>query len=266
MTLVAIRVETDHAEILTDTLCGGEAHIGVSSKVTVLPHIDAAVCVRGRAELAGMWLEILHGHPAAVTTFDDLDPLAETLLPGIWDTVRDKDGLGRVIHVGWSAARGRMVAMEYCSENEFAGRDLTDLGFICHPDPSPLLIPNVPVSDDDWTALGELLYTRVSTLPALSGRQCPIGGDLILTRLDRGASSSRRIHTLVEVDGMADDWRIRDAMIGSVHWLGQLGPCICGSGQPWVVCCSAMWAPDDVCPCGLGRAFRDCHARRRHGA
>ena len=46
-------------------------------------------------------------------------------------------------------------------------------------------------------------------------------------------------------------------MIGSHHWTGQLGPCPCGSAQPFAAC-HLRWHTGP-CACESGRYFADCH-------
>lgn len=86
------------------------------------------------------------------------------------------------------------------------------------------------------------------------GTKTSIGGDLVLTRLERGQAVQRRVHSFPR-----DDWQMRQMLICSLHPYGQLGPCLCGSGQPYLVC-HLRWFPEDrLCPCESGKAFADCH-------
>lgn len=257
MTLVAVRVEPEFAEILTDTLATGPSQTTMvrSSKVTTFPHLNAAILGRGAAELTGNFVGWLAMHPDIAGSFDALDELARDHLPGMWERVEGKDSrpLARQLHVGWSESRGRFVAREYLSSDDFAGSDVTEVGFFCHPDMTPRLLPPPPGSTQDWVDLAETVYTVATAAPQLSGRCCLIGGDILLTRLERGSITQRVIHHLSE-----DDWRFRRGVIGGLHWQGQAGPCMCGSGQPYIVCCLRPFV-DEPCDCGSERPLRDCH-------
>jgi uncharacterized protein YchJ len=104
----------------------------------------------------------------------------------------------------------------------------------------------------DWQEFAEAAYAQHS-LP-LDKPKTMVGGALMLTRLERDSVTQRRLFTLPD-----DDWRFRQMVIGTVHPYGQLGPCPCGSGQPYAVCHLPSYDPAWPCPCTSGKAFVDCH-------
>jgi hypothetical protein len=257
VTLIAFRIEEDYAEILTDTLTYGlgEAEFCQTSKVRLFPHVDAAMMARGASELGAYWLAILDSDPPGAQSFDAWGATAQRRLPELWAMMRDKEGtrdVGEIFHVGWSESRGRFVGSELNSTNGFQSRDLTEQGFFSAPDLTEP--PEPPSSVEEWVSFAERVYDECSLASYMTKRKCFIGGDLILTRLERGHAVQRRVHSFP-----VDDWKYRQMMIGSLHPLGQLGPCICGQGQPYALCCLRGMEPTAPCPCKNGRTFGDCH-------
>jgi len=256
MTLVAVAVQPDHAEILTDTFTWSASSLrhGFSSKITLLPHLDTAVMAQGCYELGIVWEAAVASDPAGVSGFDALDVKARELLPLMWEEVEGRTGersSSQVLHVGWSADAGRFVGRRYSSEDDFAGTDLPE-GVFVHPSRGEPV--EVPADVGGWVALGKDLHARYALAPVMTGNHVNIGGDLILSRLERGSATQRRVHTFP-----TDGEQFRRMMIGSLHPLGQLGPCVCGSGQPYLVCHMRWLEEGAPCPCGSGRAFEDCH-------
>jgi hypothetical protein len=256
VTLVAWHVTDDYAEVLTDTLAygAGEAELAHVSKVTTFPHVDMLTAGKGPEELGAFW--------NAEVALDTVDPgggvdrlrdLAMVGLPVIWnglDRVTGRRGGGMIWHFGWSASQLRFVGDKFEISNDSELRHEHLSGFSSSPAlASP---PPPPVSDADWIRFVEAVYAEHSYVLA---ENTMIGGDLILTRLERGSITQRRIHSLPD-----DDWRFRRMMCGTVHRQGQLGPCVCGSGQPFIVCClTTRFSPDWLCPCETGPKFVDCH-------
>jgi len=258
VTLIAIRIEPDFAEVLTDTLVYSQVEFFSCTKIETLPHMDAAVTGRGPTDLGHLWSFWRARYFESYADLDELQAVAPAPLQECWEQVegRDLPGMNRdsaeVFHVGWSRAAGRFVGYSHRSENGFQPERLSD--FTTAPKLQQDREP--PTSVADWIELAESIYEESGY--ALAGR-CQFGGDLILTRLERGSITHRRIHTIPQ-----DDWRFRQMAIGSLHPLGQLGPCICGSGQPFLVCHMAPIHPQMPCPCPRGRGdeqrpFYDCH-------
>jgi uncharacterized protein YchJ len=260
VTLVAWHITDTYAEILTDTLAYsvGEAEFTQVSKVDLFPHIDLAIAGKGPHELGALWrCEVALQAVAAAGGIDQLRDLAELALPAMWQGLEQTDGTrdtGWVWHVGWSRAQQRLVGHEFEIDSEQGLRCTERSGFSSSP---ALAEPHDPPrSDAEWIAFAEAVYAEHSVAFTVGGKTM-IGGDLILTRLEHGRVSQRRIHTLPN-----DDWRFRRMVIGTVHRYGQLGPCVCGSAQPYILCClTSAFSAEWLCPCDTGVRFQDCEHR-----
>jgi hypothetical protein len=113
--------------------------------------------------------------------------------------------------------------------------------------------PAVPVTDGDWTALArDVRQQRAVEADLYSGLKMYIGGDALLTRLERGQQTTRRLLTF---DDSGPEFE--QMMAGSLHPAGQLGPCPCGDGGRFRDCCLTE-LNDQPCPCGSARTFADC--------
>lgn len=257
MTLIAIRTGPDHAEILSDTLAYGlgDTNFVHCHKVRALPHADMAIAGKGPGEFTAQWTALIDIHPDLGNDLDALDAEARKTLPEIWDEIDNRDGRrsrGWVYMVGWSPAQSRFIAWEYDSDAAFEAREVGRDEVFLNPQPSE----DLPEPSDTaaWVRLGERIYQDCS-LTLDQSQKTMIGGGLILTRIERGAVTQRRIHDLPE-----DDWRYRQMLIGTTHPVGQMGPCICGSGQPYMVCHLPAFDPDWPCPCVVsGKPFVECH-------
>lgn len=256
MTLVAVRVEDDYAEILTDTFAIADFGFFRVSKIDVQPQMDAAISGRGPSDLIHWWRWWRDGYGDRYSTLDDLVELAPQQLPNGWAERRSpenaKSKAGEIYHVGWSQAAGRFVGVRHGHERGFQAESLP--GFVVAPAVGDVEL-DAPSSDSEWIAVGEHAYTNGG---CSLGSRSPFGGDLILTRLERGSVTQRRIHTLPQ-----NDWRFRQMLIGTTHPVGQLGPCTCGSGLPYIRCHLAPAPPTWPCPCPAGQEtgvpFYDCH-------
>lgn len=260
MTLIAIRVEPDQATILTDTLAYSpdQVQLGSCSKVRHFPHLDAAVMTRGPSGLSTLWEAdrgaAMHGD------FDRWHDEAREHLPDLWEHALTDDRFagggehGWVYQIGWSPSRGRFVGYEYHSEDRFAGTDISDRGVVA--DVCDIKGLGDPHTDDEWRLYGITAQAELGD-PIRRSDSCGIiiGGDLILTRLRRGEMTSRRLHGWT-----LDDWTFRRMFIGSLHFIGQVGPCPCGAGKPAVLChLLAAIDPEMPCPCDSGVQFTACH-------
>lgn len=187
-----------------------------------------------------------------MTSFGDLDAQAQECLPTIWSSLENIGGCrtyGTVFHVGYSLRRRRFAAFAYASEDGFQPTDLTDHAFFAMPCPTAPTSP--PETVDEWIALGQAVQDDYALAPKMTDLKVIIGGDLIHTRLEIGQSAHRRVHRFPD-----DVPAFRRMMVGSHHWTGQLGPCPCGSGQPFVAC-HLRWHAGP-CACDSGRDFADC--------
>lgn len=255
MTLLAVRVHDDRIELVTDSLAYSAVQFHRCSKVDLFPHIDAAVAGRGVTALVEEWRRYVDGAFQFYADFDDLVQIAEQVLPEMWADLQpaiESSLLGgvrtaEVVQAGWSPTRECFAAFRYMSDDGFVARRIED--FWSGP---ALAAPQAPASDADWVAVAEAIY---ETCGIALGTKAPMGGDIFLTRLERGQVSHRRIHRLPD-----DDWRYRQMCIGSLHRLGQLGPCACGSAKPYARCHLRGVPPTWPCPCNEdGKVFVDCH-------
>lgn len=256
MTMVAFRVQPDCAEILTDSLAydANCLNLAPSAKVTVLAPLDTAVIAQGPTHLAMRWKGLLCGPTG---DFDHLDEAAQEHLPTVWAQMEGEERLadgpgehGAVFHVGYSPRHRRFKAYAYSSLDAFRSTDLTEHALFCMPPPTSA-IARVPAADEDWVALAKTVHDEWALAPLMSGLQVPIGGDVIHTRLDVGAAVQRRLHRFPNAGR-----DFRTMLIGSLHPAGQLGPCVCGSGRPFMVC--HLDTKID-CPCKSGKRLEDCH-------
>jgi hypothetical protein len=249
VTLIAIRTGQTFAEVLTDTLTYsvGEAVFTQSDKVRAFPVLQMAVTAKGPAELGAEWaFQLDRFGPSMVDDLDEVDLIAPQALAQIWAEIEKDPGTrerGWVYNVGWSPSRQRFVATEFDSARDFEPREVGP-GTFSNPavtDPAP-----------DWRVFGEAAYAECSLV--LDKPKTMIGGALMLTRLEREGITQRRLLTLPD-----DDWRFRQMVIGTVHPYGQLGPCVCGSGQPYMLCHLPSYNDEWPCPCTSGQPFRECH-------
>jgi hypothetical protein len=255
MTLIALRTTDRCAEILVDTLSYGigDAEFLHCGKVRAMPYADLAIAGKGAGEFAALAALLVDGQPSGAPHLDAVDELLRRELPELWADIEGKEGrraASWIYLVGWSPNRQRFVALEYDSDTDFIPTEVGHDVAFSNPIADGLQTPN---HDDDWITLGNAVYEQ-NSLRLDRSQQTIIGGGLILTRIERGSTVQRRIHDLPE-----DDWRFRQMLIGTVHDYGQIGPCICGSGQPYLLCHLPSFAPDWPCPCLSGKPFAECH-------
>lgn len=261
MTLMAFNAEPDVAHILTDTLSYMPTGrwMGKTSKVNLMPHADMAMLSQGPGSLSAAWRYNLAFHGQNAASIDDFDRLATELLPPLWDQfVQEQepfpdvvDTNGIVFHIGYSPAHGRMKAYSYPSNLGFARQDVSDAG--AYIIPAPVSHQPDPASEDDWRDLALTLRRERALASVTTGLKVFIGGDLLLTRMEPGAVTQRRIHTF---DDRPDNPEFQQMVAGTLHPVAQLGPCECGSGNIQELCHSI---PDDRdCLCGSGHPYEDC--------
>jgi hypothetical protein len=260
VTLVAVTAQPTWAAVLTDSHAygeGGEAYL-VMHKTMVLPPGDMAMTSKGPIDLGDRWGQLLLEAPELAQDIDGWAEVAEEYLPAIWDDIADPTGYykaaGRVLHVGWSREQSRFVTHEFRADNGFRRVDRTEVPVYTAPAVPDL--PSAPPDDDEgWADLGLAAYRDCSLDLGLlmRDRQTRIGGDLVLTHLTRQSARQQVVATIPE-----DDWQHRQMLIGTIHLYGQAGPCICGSGQPAMLC-HQFDDGDRPCRCGFGKTFRDCH-------
>lgn len=249
MTLVAFNTHRTHADLITDTLsytrCASE--LGAVDKAVPLPHLDAVITFRGVGLFRAVW-------PAAVASlaagsFDELLDRTPDALRALWQQAQHEpaaDSGAFVYQIGYSLERGRFVAYAYGTPDNFTPEDVTGRLVVL---PTPIRAVRAPASAQQWAGLAKRVRSDYAAAPM--GVKVPIGGDVLLTHLEVGALSQRRIHAFPD-----DDPETAQMLSGTLHPTGQLGDCDCGSGQMLVLCCIE---PDDSdCACDSGARFVDC--------
>lgn len=297
MSLVAVHAAGQHAHVLTDTLSysSTQRHLRRTSKVTVVPHLNAAVLHHGSRDFGRFWVQEAQTM-AGADNYDQLVDRAPARLDAVWDelvvTTEHRNaihgtefGLPRsvAIAVGYSDRAGEFRAHAWASDDYFAPQELAGVFVMPSPltarpselelgrlrgtlvnlhglsyavsiardlDRQPALTP--PTTDEEWAALAQTIRRDRALADLYSGLKMYVGGDALLTRLERGSSSTRRLVTFDD-----DGAEFAQMMAGSLHPVGQLGPCACGSGRPAVDCCLRE-LDDQPCPCGSTATFATC--------
>ncbi|MCF6507372.1 SEC-C domain-containing protein [Blastococcus sp. MG754426] len=187
-----------------------------------------------------------------------------------------------VFLVGYSPQRQRFVAYGFASDHGFAPTKLDGLYAMPSPlDRRPgdlelhrlrghlpavlgdqadravaalgrLPIQPAPRRPEEWVDLAKAVRRDRAMADLYSGLKTYVGGDVMLTALRRGESTTRRIHTFN--DSGSDFARM---MAGSLHPMSQASACECDSGRRFVDCCLAAIA-DEPCPCQSGKVFAAC--------
>jgi hypothetical protein len=296
MSLIALHADEHGAQIMTDTLAYTVTarRLRRATKVSALPHLDAAVLAHGGTrEFSNFWA--VHASlRAGAETFDELTDDAPAALADLWREIVEMTEHRNAVHgahstvpraialaIGYSHRHRRFRALAYQSENEFQPVELHGLWVI----PSPLNVrpsaieqtrleetfqrlhddvdtarflselpePAVPITDSDWTALArDVRQQRAVNADLYSGLKMYVGGDALLTRLQRGQQTTRRLLTFDDTGP-----EFEQMMTGSLHPTGQLGPCPCGDGGRFRDCCLTELY-DQPCPCCSGKLFADC--------
>lgn len=255
MTLIAFKAEPDAAHVMTDTLSYMPTGrwMGRTSKINLMPHADAAMIAQGPGSLTALWRHWLAVHGQHVANIDDLDAVATDQLPKLWEALThpiDAGAEGIVFHLGYSPEHGRMKAYSYPSNLGFARQDVSDGAYII---PAPVSRQPDPASEDEWRDLALTLRHERALASVTSGMKVFVGGEVTLTHIEPGAVTQRRIHTF---DDRPDNPEFQQMVAGTLHPSGQLGPCLCGSGNIQALCHEL---PDDRdCPCGSKSPFGEC--------
>lgn len=111
-----------------------------------------------------------------------------------------------------------------------------------------------PTTEEGWVALAEHSRATRSTLTAQSKFKVLVGGELHHTRLEHGSVTTRTIHRF---NDSGDEFAA--IMRGTLHPVGQQGPCPCGSEKTYRECCIAA-EENDPCWCGGPLRLKDCCA------
>ena len=284
MTLIAFATHGETADIITDTFAydNNVRHSGHASKVTGLPHIDAALMTQGNAAFGTVAAVMLGTLVYEAPTFDDLVNVAPDELRGVWgDTPRAGGGEATVFLVGWSPSRERFAAFGFAADTDFVPWEIDGTFIMPSPlvyrpselelsrlegsvnmtDPSALSealrelpLPPTPTSRDEWVdlALDAKLQRSSSMGAGMVYGKVMISGSLHLTRLERGKQTVEVVHTF-DTSGP----EFLDMVSGTLHPVAQLAACGCGSGARFIDCCMAAHR-DESCPCGSSKALKDC--------
>ncbi len=293
MTLLAIHADATRAQIMTDTRSAD--HIGRTwsrgTKFFHLAHLDAGLVTQGSSSFGNRATLLLGSDSGFSGTFDDLLSSTPAALRRAWSrlsgevtdenaehgsTVALADSV--VFLAGYSDAAQGFVAVGFASDHDFEPRPVSGL----HVQPSPFhLAPSTlelerlrrhfrlngldvtalgqtktgenpaPDTTEAWEALARAVRRDRALAPIASGLKWVVGGDVLLTTIERGSSTTERLLTF----GDAGE-EFREMVAGTLHPMGQAGPCVCDSGKRLIDCCVQLTGQQ--CPCGSGRIFGDC--------
>lgn len=279
MTLIAIHAGKDSATTLTDSLSytPGARRLGHCTKVHALPHLDAAVLHQGNALMGTWWAGQADVLSQFAPTFDALVQAAPDALRDLWQGLGDALG-GNLAHeestaflVGYSAERESFAAYLFAHEDDFEphlieGTFMTPMPIIFAPSHiearrlAPVVDRGVmaewqarpgcivPEGREEWIELGQVARSRaLSHHPA----KVLVGGFLHMTTLERGSVRTEQVHAYADRGE-----EFTKMMAGTLHPVGQLAPCDCGSGRKGIECCYLR--PDEPCMCQSGKTFGDC--------
>lgn len=286
MTLIGIHVTPDYAEIVTDSLAytSHARRLGRSSKVQLLPQLEAAVVTQGDLRFGADAKTLLMTEGIHLATVDDvLATMPETFQRG-WsllelDQTRSPLTPSIVFVVGYSPTHGRFGAWQLASEHAFAPLELE--GVFLHPSPvryrpSHLELdralrfqhidqaeadtwassPAVPAPEDGeaWMRLA-VIARQERALDLNPHLKVLVGGRVFQTYLSRSGAA---VTPLFEFNDSGEEFQRMVA--GTLHPQGQAGPCPCGSNQR-LIDCHLVPLLDEPCPCGTGETpLRACCA------
>lgn len=286
MTLIAFACDAQQACIVTDTMVyttRAVTRIAHSTKVHPLPHIDSAMMSQGDGAF-GLFAQATIGGDAQETAdFDELVAVAPKSLAALWGHQLDE---GEPDHrypttaflVGYSPSAQRFRAYGFASEHGFVPFEIAGLWVMPAPwsnRPSDLELSRIraewaddpkamalldewsqkpeaatPDSIEQWVMLA--LATRYERALSPFCRTL-VGGGAMLTTITRGNATSTRMFDFDDDD--PDEFE--RLVAGTLHPVGQRGPCPCGSGKRFLDCHLAERL-DDPCWCGTGATVRNC--------
>lgn len=279
MTLVAFANHGTHVDIATDTggwdlmQRDGMSHV---TKYSHLAHLDAVMLKQGDGQVGKVARYVLD----LITERDTFDDLIEAA-PGAFQRAGagDDGAVGTVFLLGWSDHAEAFATYVLASEQNFrahkvdrwimpapwsmrpSGLELRRLKAVAaHTDWGPEAAEvwptrppmRAPANDEEWIELANLARDERTMLGPRA--RVHVTGELWLSRLERGAFASRRVHQWNDTGE-----NLRRMVTGSHHPFAQAEPCVCGSGRRWRDCCLAAWnASNGSCLCGSGQPFEDC--------
>lgn len=296
MTLIALHTDKKRARIMTDTWgYSFDCTMSVTSKHTVIPHLDMAVAAQGSTGFHSLWLGRSLALARQVATFDEFTSASPDALRAAWaemtsyvaaenaaEGARATIGKSVIFHVGYSAERDSFTAFAHASEQDFQPIDLTDTPYI---QPTPLDVRPGPVEGPRLRRHFEANGLSTEPLDALEQ------GPLLAAprnrtewvelakkvRVDRGEADlwsgfrtfvGGDVHLTTLVQGASETKRIhhyaddtaslRKVFAGTMHPMAQNGPCVCDSGRSYIDCCLGEGHNGRPCPCGSPYQFEDC--------
>ncbi len=289
MTLIAVHADTDHATLMADTRSSDylQRRASHDAKVIHLPHLTAAVAYQGQAffgRTVANDLLFIGGH---LPDFDAVLDAAPALLAEAWTDMHVLAAQGYagarprpsvLFLVGYSAKRTSFKAVHLASDNSFEPVEIEGLHVLPAPSPdlmstlehgrlvehfakfgiddalgSPAPQPiSAPASEAEWIELAKSIRAKRALAPVESGLKWTVGGHVFLSTLTRDSFTARRVHTFNDTGA-----EYAAMLAGTLHPLGQAGPCPCGSDLRLIDCC-ASHLRDQPCPCGFGERFADC--------
>lgn len=279
MTLISFATYGDHAEFITDTTSYTRyvEQLGITTKHATLNHLDAAVLTQGCStfgDYATVGALKLAGDCAG---FDEMvGRYQATLVATLADLPEVGDRDCTAFLLGYSENAAQFVAYVYAAEQGFkplrvtqwlmptpwslrpSGIELRRVReVIGHTPLWPQVEPRwttqpkmvAPRSVEEWVDLALIAHEQRT---ADHYFQILVLGSVLHTRLERGASLTRRVHNFEHTTE-----EFRAILAGTRHPIGQMQDCHCGSGETYRDChLRPYWT--DACGCASGRTFYEC--------
>lgn len=272
-------------------------HFGRLSKVVTLPHLETVVVTQGDSRVGKLWKDAASVVSEDAADFDELVRELGERLAVLWDVRRSEVDADNAVTggtfslspsvafcIGYSPSRARFRAVAIAADDGCRPVDVDGMFVIPSPfcfrfsdlelnryvadiatGPRPGDEANLaalkglpraagaPATPEEWAALA-LLARRDRTLTATTSTRLKVfvGGELWHTRLERGLIVQARTLTF---DDEGEEMAAITA--GTLHPLGQTGPCPCGSAKTYLECC-LVGHGDEPCSCGSGTSFGAC--------
>jgi hypothetical protein len=183
MSLLNAWIAPDAAVIAVDTVGmaadGSPLH---ASKLVVVPHLGAAIALRGQLALL-TWLAV-RANSAGFATFDDLldampGMLAEAAIGDHLNVLAGSMEGHELLVAGWSDRQGRMIGRQYVKRGDMTASIERDVDH--HISPWHPSMDGLPLDPGGLEQLGrgQVIFMR--------GLGAHCGGKLTITRLTRGA-------------------------------------------------------------------------------
>lgn len=288
MTMIAFATYGDRAEFITDTLSyhRNGANLGRTSKHLCIPHLDAAILMQGDSWFGDDAKSVAVQVSRQVATFDELVESAPAWLGDLWKARRAQVGDTAsylsdplAILVGWSDREQEFAAYTLAAEQEFKPLRIKGTWAIPCPwtaRPSGIEQRRIlalddpgtheqrreavdlwrnkpplarPAAAEEWRELAKQIRKQRALETFCSTY---IGGDVLHTRLERGRSTTEKIHAY---DDSGEEFL--QMIAWSYHPIAQAAACWCESGKRYVDCHLAE-QHDQPCACGSGGLFKTC--------